>query len=61
MTRTQPTQVGPSLEKVAVFSGLPADAIARIQKRCSWRTYATSCIGSIKPLMTPSMMPIAAS
>lgn len=39
MTRTQPKQVGQSLEKVAVFSGLPADALARIQKRCSWRTY----------------------
>jgi len=39
MTRTRPTQVGQSLEKVAVFSGLPADALARIQKRCSWRTY----------------------
>jgi CRP/FNR family transcriptional regulator, cyclic AMP receptor protein len=39
MTRTQLTQVGQSLEKVAVFSGLPADALSRIQKRCSWRTY----------------------
>jgi CRP/FNR family transcriptional regulator, cyclic AMP receptor protein len=37
MTRTQ--QVGQSLEKVAVFSGLSADVLARIQKRCSWRTY----------------------
>ena len=28
-----------SLDKVAVFAGLPADALARIQKRCSWRRY----------------------
>jgi CRP/FNR family transcriptional regulator, cyclic AMP receptor protein len=39
MSRAQPTQVEQSLKKVAVFSGLPADALARIQRRCSWRTY----------------------
>lgn len=38
MTRSQTTQ-GQSLEKVAVFAGLPADTLTRIQKRCSWRRY----------------------
>ena len=28
-----------SLDKVAVFKGLAADTLARIQKRCSWRHY----------------------
>lgn len=39
MTRTQTTHGGQPLEKVAVFSGLSAEALARIQKRCSWRNY----------------------
>ena len=39
MTRTQPTQTGQSLEKVAIFAGLPTETLARIQKRCSWRLY----------------------
>jgi len=30
---------GQSLEKVAIFAGLPADSLARIEKRCSWRRY----------------------
>ncbi len=39
MSPAQPTKIEQSLKKVGVFSGLPADALARIQKRCSWRTY----------------------
>ena len=39
MTRSNPTQSAQSLDKVAVFAGLPADTLARIQKRCSWRHY----------------------
>jgi CRP/FNR family transcriptional regulator, cyclic AMP receptor protein len=39
MTRTQLTQTGQSLEKVAIFAGVPAETLARIQKRCSWRHY----------------------
>lgn len=39
MTRTETTQGGQALEKVAVFSGLPAELLARIQKRCTWRNY----------------------
>jgi CRP-like cAMP-binding protein len=32
-------QVSPSLEKIALFSGLPLDALKRIQRRCAWRRY----------------------
>jgi CRP-like cAMP-binding protein len=39
MARSQATQTTQSLEKVAVFSGLPADTLARIEKRCGWRRY----------------------
>jgi CRP/FNR family cyclic AMP-dependent transcriptional regulator len=39
MTRTQLTQTGQSLKKVAIFAGIPAEMLARIQKRCSWRDY----------------------
>ena len=39
MTRSKPTQSAQSLDKVAVFAGLPAETLARIQKRCSWRHY----------------------
>lgn len=39
MTRSQPTQSAQSLDKVAVFARLPADTLARIQKRCTWRHY----------------------
>ena len=39
MTRAQTTQSAPSLEKVAVFAGLSAETLARIQKRCRWRSY----------------------
>ena len=28
-----------SLERVGIFSGLPADAMTRLQKRCAWRRY----------------------
>jgi CRP/FNR family transcriptional regulator, cyclic AMP receptor protein len=30
---------GQSLEMVAIFASLPADSLARIEKRCSWRRY----------------------
>jgi CRP/FNR family transcriptional regulator, cyclic AMP receptor protein len=39
MTGKQPSQIGQSLAKVSIFSGLPAETLARIQKRCSWRNY----------------------
>jgi len=39
MTLAQPRQIEQSLKKVAIFSGLRTDALARIQKRCSWRNY----------------------
>ena len=39
MTRSTPAQSAQSLDKVAVFTGLTADTLARIQKRCSWRHY----------------------
>jgi CRP/FNR family transcriptional regulator, cyclic AMP receptor protein len=39
MTRSQTKQGAQSLEKVAVFTGLPPETLARIQKRCSWRNY----------------------
>jgi CRP-like cAMP-binding protein len=39
MTRSQPAQGTQSLNKVAVFARLPAEALGRIQKRCSWRHY----------------------
>jgi CRP/FNR family transcriptional regulator, cyclic AMP receptor protein len=39
MTRSQRTQSAQSLDKVAVFARLPADTLARIQKRCTWRHY----------------------
>src|SRR5215470_3682925 len=39
MTGKQPSHIGQSLEKVSIFAGLPAEALARIQKRCSWRNY----------------------
>lgn len=39
MTRSQPSQIGQSLEKVSIFAGLPVETLARIQKRCSWRNY----------------------
>jgi CRP-like cAMP-binding protein len=39
MTRPKPTQRTQSLDKVAVFAGLSAETLGRIQKRCSWRHY----------------------
>lgn len=39
MTRSHAAHVPQSLEKVAVFASLPADSLARIQKRCGWRRY----------------------
>ena len=39
MTRSQETQASLSLERVTVFTGLPSDALVRIQKRCRWRRY----------------------
>ena len=33
MTRSSPAQSAQSLDKVAVFKGLTADTLARIQKR----------------------------
>jgi CRP/FNR family transcriptional regulator, cyclic AMP receptor protein len=39
MARSQTTQGAQSLEKVAVFAGLPPETLARIQKRCTWRRY----------------------
>jgi len=39
MARSQTTQISKSLEKVAVFTGLPADTLTRVQKLCSWRHY----------------------
>ena len=39
MTRSHRTQSAQSLDKVAVFARLPADTLARIQKRCTWRHY----------------------
>jgi CRP-like cAMP-binding protein len=39
MTQSQPPRSGHSLDKVAVFAGLSAETLARIQKRCSWRHY----------------------
>jgi CRP/FNR family transcriptional regulator, cyclic AMP receptor protein len=39
MAQSQRTQNGRSLEKVAVFRDLPADNLARIQKRCGWCHY----------------------
>jgi CRP-like cAMP-binding protein len=39
MTRSPTTPGSQSLQKVAVFQGLPADALTRIQRRCSWRSY----------------------
>src|SRR4029078_3310719 len=39
MTRSKPMQSAQSLDKVAVFAGLPPDTLTRIQKRCSWRHY----------------------
>jgi CRP/FNR family transcriptional regulator, cyclic AMP receptor protein len=39
MMRSQITQPGYSLKGVAIFAGLPADALARIERRCAWRRY----------------------
>jgi CRP/FNR family transcriptional regulator, cyclic AMP receptor protein len=39
MTRSQTKPGSPSLEKVTVFGGLPAETLAGIQRRCSWRHY----------------------
>lgn len=39
MARSLATQVSQSLENVSVFSGIPADTLSRIQKRCGWRHY----------------------
>jgi CRP-like cAMP-binding protein len=39
MAQSQRTQNEQSLVKVAVFRDLPADTLARIQKRCGWRHY----------------------
>jgi CRP/FNR family transcriptional regulator, cyclic AMP receptor protein len=39
MTGKHPSQIGQSLENVSIFAGLPAETLARIQKRCSWRNY----------------------
>ena len=40
MARSQTMPVSQSLEKVAVFAGLPAETLMRIKKRCGWRHYA---------------------
>ncbi len=39
MTSTRETQDSPSLAKVAIFADLGPDALARIERRCSWRRY----------------------
>lgn len=39
MTGTNATRTAQPLERVAIFAGLPAETLTRIQKRCSWRRY----------------------
>lgn len=40
MTRSHYKEPEFSLSDIAIFANLSADALERIQKRCSWRTYA---------------------
>ena len=39
MARSQTTQATQSLDRIGIFRGLPADVLARVQKRCTWRSY----------------------
>ena len=39
MTRIDTELRGQPLERVSLFSGLTADVLVGIQKRCSWRHY----------------------
>jgi CRP/FNR family transcriptional regulator, cyclic AMP receptor protein len=39
MARSHITQSQYSLERIAIFTGLPPDALERIQRRCCWRRY----------------------
>jgi len=39
MTRSQTTQPQSSLKGIAIFAGLSADALQRIERRCAWRRY----------------------
>jgi CRP/FNR family transcriptional regulator, cyclic AMP receptor protein len=39
MVRSHITQPQYSLERIAIFTGLPSDALERIQRRCFWRRY----------------------
>ena len=40
MAQAQGTEPQYSLKGIAIFAGLPADAVERIQRRCAWRRYA---------------------
>jgi CRP-like cAMP-binding protein len=39
MSRARTEEDSQSFEKIAVFTGLPPDTLARIQRRCTWRRY----------------------
>jgi CRP/FNR family cyclic AMP-dependent transcriptional regulator len=40
MAQRQTTQARESLKGIAIFAGLPPEAIERIERRCAWKRYA---------------------